>query len=793
MDDRDDKEKTQHMVADKIVLEYLRKRGYKKAEQALLRHDLGSAGVNAALVERTDLAVDDAEVDDDLRNVVMMLNRPSDLADNDARRFEESYCELRDWVDNSLDIYKAELHSVLYPLLVHCFLEIVRREHLKEARAFLQRCSAEFSEGAGADGSTGRRDEIMSLRGISSTQHLEENATAKLFLNNRYEIHLSSYGFELIISFLAEDPRRAVLLRILNQQCRVRLDAPADISGRAAAGGLLLENAADKQGFVSAAEKAGLLAKDVLWGRLRPEHYMIPDEGEPPSKGKGKGKTSADKAKIGGEGKPKSDATKKDGAGDEDEEPVTREDGTISESRIPLKKYRFGAPGLETLVDRKNRAKLDLLARDTESARSELAILCYTFTNTKDDRLNCSAISEDGSQVVAGFGDSTLRIWDARGSGTAGSGAGGLGGRATRLIGHAGPVYSVDWSKCGRFILSGSGDGTVRLWSAPLKTNVVAYRGHNYPVWSVEFSAVDHYFASGGYDRTARAWSTERTSPLRIFAGHLADVDAVRWHPNCNYVATGSSDRTARLWDMRDGKCARVFGPQGGTVHAVAFSADGKTVACGGDGRYVEVWDIRMGTRITRLEGHRSTVLALEYSREGGVLASGGADNAVCVWNASEWSGVVEPLDETALVANGLGNGNGNGNGAVANGALEGNEIGGDGGGMSMGIGGGETRKEGANGPAVGVVAAANGHGGGGGSGTGSGGGEGRAVANGAGGAEGVGKKREQEREKEEGKAKRKGKGETLIGRYETKETPIQCVKFTRRNLLIAAGSFAGG
>ncbi|CDF37632.1 unnamed protein product [Chondrus crispus] len=606
VDDRDEKEKGQHRVADKIVLDYLKKRGHSKAVEALLKHDLGGMGINAALAQRKEWAVEEAVVDDDLKNLLMMLSRPSELADNDARRFAESYCELRDWVDNSLDIYKAELHSVLYPMLVHCFLEIVRREHWKEAHAFLKRCSAEFSEGGGPDGASGRREEIIALSGISSTQHLEENATAKLFLHHRYEIHLSSYAYELVISFLADDPRRSVLLRILNTRCKIAENAPA-----------------------------GLLEKEVLWGRLRPEHYMIADEVETAAKGKGKGKAGAEKGKAGGENKTKGETSKKDAGGDDEERPRTREDGTISESRIPLKKYRQGAAGLETAGDRKNRAKLEQLAWDTESAKSELAILCYTFTNTKEDELNCSGISEDGSQVVAGFGDSTVRMWDAKGTGTAESGAGGLGGRAARLVGHSGAVYSVDWSKCGRFILSGSGDGTVRLWSAGLKSNVVAYRGHNYPVWSVEFSGVDHYFASGGYDRTARAWCTERISPVRIFAGHLADVDAVRWHPNCNYVGTGSSDRTARLWDMRDGRCARVFGPQGGTVHALAFSPDGKTVACGGDGRAVEVWDVGMGTRVTRLRGHAGRVLSMDYSREGAVLASGGADEAVCVWNAA--------------------------------------------------------------------------------------------------------------------------------------------------------------
>ena len=120
----------------------------------------------------------------------------------------------------------------------------------------------------------------------------------------------------------------------------------------------------------------------------------------------------------------------------------------------------------------------------------------------------------------------------------AGTTGGGLESRATRLIVHAGPVYSVDWTRFGRFVVSGIEDSAVRFWSIRHKADVVAYRGHNYPVCSVEFLPLDHYFVSAGHDRTERVWSTDRVRPLRILAGYLSDVDTVRWYPNCQYIAT---------------------------------------------------------------------------------------------------------------------------------------------------------------------------------------------------------------------------------------------------------------
>jgi WD40 repeat protein len=106
------------------------------------------------------------------------------------------------------------------------------------------------------------------------------------------------------------------------------------------------------------------------------------------------------------------------------------------------------------------------------------------------------------------------------------------GGSPTRkLIGHSGPVYSLAFDPVAgsaappKYLLSGSADATVRLWSMDTMTNVVAYRGHQNPVWDVDWSPMGIYFTTASRDRTARLWSTDRTSTLRIYAGHSSDVD----------------------------------------------------------------------------------------------------------------------------------------------------------------------------------------------------------------------------------------------------------------------------
>lgn len=165
------------------------------------------------------------------------------------------------------------------------------------------------------------------------------------------------------------------------------------------------------------------------------------------------------------------------------------------------------------------------------------------------------------------------------------------------LSGHSNPVFSLSFCPSKKYLISGSYDETIRLWSTLTKETLMICKGHFSPIFSVKFSPLTHYFASGGGDKTAKIWTLNSNYPMRQFVGHLSDVEQVNFHPNGFYLITSSNDKTVRMWCIETGECVRIFinKSEYGYVNTINFTSNGKLLVLASESTLMIYDIIRLG------------------------------------------------------------------------------------------------------------------------------------------------------------------------------------------------------
>lgn len=161
-----------------------------------------------------------------------------------------------------------------------------------------------------------------------------------------------------------------------------------------------------------------------------------------------------------------------------------------------------------------------------------------------------------------------------------------------RLAGHKDSILCVAFTPDGKQLVSGSRDGTLRVWDLETQTEVAALACGE-PVLTLACSPDGKTLATGGRERSIRLWDVP-TRQLRIaLQGHPREVRSLAFTPDGKRLASSGRDPSIRVWDVESGKPVAHYQGHSFAVTSVAFSPDGRTLATAGWDKLVKLWDVR--------------------------------------------------------------------------------------------------------------------------------------------------------------------------------------------------------
>ena len=234
--------------------------------------------------------------------------------------------------------------------------------------------------------------------------------------------------------------------------------------------------------------------------------------------------------------------------------------------------------------------------------------------------------------LASGGYDGTIRMWDA------------ASGSCYRVLQHPEKQVNALLTSPDKQYLVAGGNPLIKLYEVDGKNPepLLTFEGHTGPVTCLGFQRDGRWMFSGSEDGTVKIWDLRAPGFQRDYECR-GGVNSVALHPNQGELLSGDAAGCVRVWDLTASACSLELSPEGNTpLSAVSVAADASLLVAANFNGNVFAWGARGGSTdvspLARFAAHKSYITSARLSPDGQWLATAGSDRTVKLWSLPKFT-----------------------------------------------------------------------------------------------------------------------------------------------------------
>lgn len=238
--------------------------------------------------------------------------------------------------------------------------------------------------------------------------------------------------------------------------------------------------------------------------------------------------------------------------------------------------------------------------------------------------VNSVAFARDESRIASGASDGTVRVWqlDAEDS-------------PAPTLRHSGWIHAVALAADGLLAVTAGQDRVVRAWDAASGRMIRELKGHQGPVTAVAFDARLGRVVSGSHDGSLRIWRLDDDGSEEL-AGPGDPISVVALFRDNTHALCGSSDGTVLLWDLEHRRLERRWDAHPRGITFVAANSSGTMAVTGSTDGLLKTWQLPTCSLMRSMHAHADGITAGAMSSDSRYLVTGGGDGSLRLWSLAE-------------------------------------------------------------------------------------------------------------------------------------------------------------